>query len=75
MNCLEFWASCAHCAAFMIFYSADGKNLPIFALLVEVKAPKPGNFTPALRATSKHNNFDYLFLLNTGCDLPPAGFN
>jgi hypothetical protein len=44
-------------------HSADGKNLPIFAVSVELEAQKSGNFAPAYRISrratmKKRSSFD-----------------
>jgi hypothetical protein len=48
----------------MKFHSVDGENLPIFALLVSLEAPKTGNFAPAHRKScvtkEKLKIFDFL---------------
>jgi hypothetical protein len=41
----------------MNIHSADGKNRPVFALLVELAAPEPGNFAPYvhyIHSTDRH---------------------
>jgi hypothetical protein len=47
MHCLQFWAQCTCSTAFLQFHSADGRNRPIIALILELVAPKPGNIAHA----------------------------